>query len=185
MNLNNEHLLKKSEIRNNVKSYRSSLDSDEVDWLSREINERLIGFVDFSKIKTAHIYLQMAEKKEIKTSNIFEYIWQNFPEIKTASWEPKNNKYVARWRKNHEWQQTVKNSFQYDLIVVPMLAFNKRGHRVGYGRGFYDKFLAEQTRATVLGLCYEAGQIQNWQEDFHDIPMDVIITEEQIYQISC
>lgn len=72
---------------------------------------------------------------------------------------------------------------QLDMVLVPMLGFDDQLHRIGYGKGFYDGFLA-QTRPDCLkiGLCFELGHLSEVipaQE--HDVQLDFVITEKQVY----
>jgi len=71
---------------------------------------------------------------------------------------------------------------QPDLIVVPLLICDKLGHRLGYGKGHYDRYLSENSKVIKVGFCYgkiiSADKIP--QED-HDVKLDAVITENQIY----
>lgn len=63
-----------------------------------------------------------------------------------------------------------------ELIVVPGVAFDRRGNRVGRGKGFYDRLLAE-TRVTTVGVGYDFQLFDSVPAEEHDAPLDVIITE--------
>ena len=75
----------------------------------------------------------------------------------------------------------VKSIPNFDIIIVPMLGFDDKLHRVGYGGGYYDKFLAGQPQAQKIGVCYEAGKVAQIPAESQDIPLDVIVTEERVY----
>lgn len=66
-----------------------------------------------------------------------------------------------------------------DIIIVPGIVFDKRGHRIGYGNGYYDVFL-EKTKALKIGLCYDFCLLDNISNLKHDMPVDIVITEEKI-----
>lgn len=68
---------------------------------------------------------------------------------------------------------------EIDLILVPGCAFQKNGYRLGYGGGYYDRFLPD-TRAKTCGFFYEALKSEFTPEDT-DVPLDYIITEENMY----
>lgn len=66
-----------------------------------------------------------------------------------------------------------------DITVIPLLAVNPRGFRVGYGKGFYDKYL-NKAHTKKIGLGY-SFQIEEFQEDAHDVPLDAFVCEKGIY----
>lgn len=72
-----------------------------------------------------------------------------------------------------------------DFIVVPGVAFDLTGHRIGYGKGFYDRFLHHPgRRAHLVGLCHDFQLIDDAiPADVHDIPMEIIVTEKRIIRI--
>lgn len=68
----------------------------------------------------------------------------------------------------------------FDLIIVPGVAFNEQLHRIGYGAGYYDRFLKGK-KAVTVGLFYEIQKCE-FESKVHDLSLDYIITEEKIYQ---
>lgn len=71
---------------------------------------------------------------------------------------------------------------EIDLILVPGLAFDREGGRMGFGKGYYDRLL-EKTAAVKIGLCYEFQLSPKIPTEAHDVPMDIIVTEEKIYAV--
>ena len=68
----------------------------------------------------------------------------------------------------------------FDLIIVPGVAFNESSHRIGYGAGYYDRFLKGK-KAVTVGLFYEIQKCE-FESDPHDLSLDYIITEKAIYK---
>lgn len=62
-------------------------------------------------------------------------------------------------------------------LLVPCLGFNEHGYRLGYGGGFYDRTLAGGIRPATLGIAY-ACQVARFEGDTHDVPLDLVVTEE-------
>jgi 5-formyltetrahydrofolate cyclo-ligase len=62
-----------------------------------------------------------------------------------------------------------------------MIGFDNRLYRLGYGGGYYDALLAEQPTARMIGVCFDFGHLVRLPNDDHDIPMDIVITEQQTY----
>ncbi|MGB0392080.1 MAG: 5-formyltetrahydrofolate cyclo-ligase, partial [Salibacteraceae bacterium] len=65
---------------------------------------------------------------------------------------------------------------QYDLIIVPGLAFDERKYRVGYGGGYYDGFLSEHNEALKAGVFYPFQKVDQVPTESHDLALDVILT---------
>jgi 5-formyltetrahydrofolate cyclo-ligase len=67
-----------------------------------------------------------------------------------------------------------------DTIILPMLGFDRTGRRMGYGAGYYDRFLAKNPHVRKIGIAFACQEYDNLPADEYDIPMDSIITEEGI-----
>lgn len=76
---------------------------------------------------------------------------------------------------------------QPQIFIVPLLAFSSKGGRLGYGGGYYDRYLGElrenqKKMAKTVGLAFECLKCQEIQNEIHDIPLDYVITEKEIYK---
>ena len=61
------------------------------------------------------------------------------------------------------------------LVLMPGLAFDPQGHRMGYGGGFYDKFLAAEPNHPTLALCYDFQMLDHLETEDHDVPVDTVL----------
>jgi 5-formyltetrahydrofolate cyclo-ligase len=61
------------------------------------------------------------------------------------------------------------------LVLMPGLAFDREGHRIGYGGGFYDKFLAEEPNHPTVALCYEFQMLEKLETEEFDVPVDRVL----------
>lgn len=68
---------------------------------------------------------------------------------------------------------------QPDIVIVPGIAFDVRLNRIGFGGGYYDRFL-EGTDAYKIGACFDYQIIEDIDAENHDVPMDIIVTEKRI-----
>lgn len=68
------------------------------------------------------------------------------------------------------------------LCIVPALAFDLNGYRVGYGKGYYDRFLKKYKCKTV-GFCYEMDLVKSINKNQYDLPVDLILTEKRILKV--
>lgn len=79
--------------------------------------------------------------------------------------------------------KSCKRAFSQDaLMLIPGLAFDKAFNRIGYGGGFYDRYLAEHPNHTTIALTYDFQLFYRIPNDLHDQKMDIIITDEGIYR---
>lgn len=70
-----------------------------------------------------------------------------------------------------------------DIVLVPLAAFDRRGHRIGYGGGYYDRTLAHlrrNRRITAAGLAFSVQEIDELPADEHDEPLDLVLTERDV-----
>ena len=61
------------------------------------------------------------------------------------------------------------------LVLMPGLAFDPEGHRVGYGGGFYDKFLAQEPHHPTVALCYDFQMMPHLETEEYDVPVDLVL----------
>ena len=76
------------------------------------------------------------------------------------------------------------NNYQIDLVFVPLLTFDHFGHRVGYGGGYYDKFLSECPNAIKVGLSYIDPINKIEDINSKDIKLNYCITPNKVYKFS-
>ena len=63
------------------------------------------------------------------------------------------------------------------LVICPGLAFDKKNNRIGYGKGYYDRFLQKHKSTTPVGVCFGFQIVDNLEVGFWDVPMEMIITD--------
>lgn len=183
----------KSEIRNNYKVKRNTLTSEQIDDLSLKIaNQTLkLSIWDHSNY---HIFLSIQEKKEIQTEYILNILSGKDKNIVVPKTNFKNNSLqhflltdstrlqINSWGIPEPINGIEISPTQLDVVFVPLLAFDTIGHRVGYGKGFYDRFLAECKREIVtigLSLFPPSENIEDINDK--DIPMQSVVTPDEIY----
>ena len=112
-----------------------------------------------SKLKDKNIYAPRIEKQEI---NFYKLDLNNLKMNKYHILEPLGTDKIT--------------NFQDTVILVPGLMFDQTGNRLGYGGGYYDKFLSNKSLFKI-GICYQELLIPKLEVEEHDIKMDMIITE--------
>lgn len=172
--------MNKDELRAKLKAQRLKLNSSEVKSLSLKVSNRVQELLNMLSFSSLHVYLPEEKLHEINTWLLIKSVLKKWPEAKIA-YAPFNGplKFESLWLKDGS---KVPDDFQFDLIIVPQLGFDNHGYRLGYGGGFYDRFLATQKNAEVIGLCYDFGHFDSLPHEPHDIPIKTIVTEKQIYK---
>ncbi|MEQ8428526.1 MAG: 5-formyltetrahydrofolate cyclo-ligase [Gammaproteobacteria bacterium] len=69
----------------------------------------------------------------------------------------------------------------FDLVITPGLGFNRQGGRLGYGRGYYDRWFDQHQVKTRIGVCFELQLVDGLPLEETDVPLQVLVTEQQVY----
>jgi 5-formyltetrahydrofolate cyclo-ligase len=188
--------MNKSEFRKIYLTRQKGLSAPERGEKSQKIADAFFEIFDPGSIHSLHCFLPIERFNEIDTHLILEKLWRDFPLIETVvprvnldTNEIENLKFtreteliLSNWQINEPSHQELVETEKIDMILVPLLCFDERGHRVGYGKGFYDRFLAGcRPGAQKIGLSYfpPVAQIPGTGE--HDIKLDLCVTPERVW----
>lgn len=185
----------KSQLRQTYLEKRSALTNGEVSDASRRIADRFFDAFDLSAVKTIHSFISIPKFNEVDTSLIYGHVWKAFPSIVTATSRlPKSGndlQHIAfgaatvlaenRWGIREPVAGKEVDPSDIDIVVVPLLCFDTRGFRVGYGKGYYDRFLARCRPDCVkagVSLFPPVSSIED--VDRYDVRLDLCIMPEAI-----
>lgn len=170
----------KTAIRRELKNQRQKLSDKQTMELSQRIINNCWQIIDWRRIFSVHSYLPIAKNNEIDTLPLLKAARQMNPELKIATSDLSGQ--TCWLNSDFQASKKVPENFQYSLIIVPLLAFDKSGYRLGYGGGFYDKFLASQPQALTIGLSYEMGHLKKLPTEPHDVPLKNVVTQKAVYK---
>lgn len=183
----------KKELRLYYKSLRSELSLDEIEEKSLAVANSLLQLPIWDKVYY-HVFLPIEEQKEINTEYILHLLSGKDKEIVISKSDFETRKMShflltdnTKIKKNeYNIPEPVNGlpvpSETIEVVFVPLLAFDIFGNRIGYGKGFYDKFLAECKPETIkIGLSFfeAVNQIDDVFES--DIKLDYCVTPLKIY----
>lgn len=186
----------KKELRQKYKALRRELSLEEIENNSLSIANKLLQLDIWDRLYF-HLFLTIEEQKEIDTEFILQILAGKDKEIVVAKTDfnlIEMTHYLltdnTKFRKNEYNIPEPVDGIEVpvskiDVVFVPLLAFDTKGNRVGYGKGFYDKFLSQCQPETIkIGLSFfEAEEeIKDVYQD--DIRLDYCVTPNKIYDFS-
>lgn len=181
----------KRELRREYMQKRKHFSDEEYATLNHRLRENFFKTTDLSAVSVLHTFLPIDKNREVDTWAFIRELQIAHPHVRIAV--PKMNNQTSELEHyyfEHKDQLAVNTwgipepvsgipveTSAIDLVLVPLLAFDSQGHRVGYGRGFYDRFLATcRTECSKIGISYfdPVARIDDVHEN--DIALDRIIT---------
>ncbi len=182
--------MNKSELRESMRALRRKMTAAEVGEKSERIQQCLFGFDKYINAKTVMLYVS-AFKEPSTEAVIRDALLRGknvAVPVSNAETETITPSYICGFDSLKKGAYGIlepevilpADIYDIDFILVPGIAFDKRGNRMGFGKGYYDKLLRD-CRAEKTALCYEYQMLDEIPSDIHDIPMNTIITEENIY----
>ena len=175
----------KAELRKQVLQEMKALSQEQKQAMDRALTKRFLNHPFYQEAKTIATYLSFPH--EFQTQELIDQALKDGKKVLIPKTYPKGRMdFVV-----YDPQQLVKTSFgllepqgdlevvpasQIDLIHVPGLAFSKEGYRIGYGGGYYDRYLEHFTGHT-LSTIYPC-QIQDFIPEKHDIPVEEVLIDE-------
>ncbi|MBD3638870.1 MAG: 5-formyltetrahydrofolate cyclo-ligase [Crocinitomicaceae bacterium] len=181
--------MKKAEARKIFKEERLALSPDEREKRSQQILDNLVGLTDLSGKKVS-IFLPIERLQEINTWKIIEHVNAQFilpvvqkNELKHILFESEEQLRVSDWGIPEPQYGKEIDPTELDFVLVPLLAVDMAGNRVGYGAGFYDNFLKScSPECTFIGLSY--FEPVEYIQDFHqnDIPLHFCVSPNSVYK---
>ena len=187
-----KNLLSKEEIRREILRIRNSLSENEIVGNSNIISNRVISTKEYKNSASIGIYYPigsevntfeiirhtLATEKAISLPRIidsnrivfFKIIENSFEDIKMTK-----GKYGIL-------ENSMSDSImeEMDLLIVPGIAFDLQGNRIGHGKGYYDRFLSQRKANYIIGLAFENQIINKIPKTEYDIPVNVLFTEKRI-----
>lgn len=183
----------KSTLRKIMLDKRKSLSHDECIRMSNTIFE---NFKKTEILNYKNILVYADFDNEVKTDIITNYLLEKERAVYLPKCNTSNETFTAvRIYKNttsysrNKYGITEPAEAHLDLnqktecVIVPGIAFDIHGNRIGFGCGYYDKFLKENPGVLKIALCYEFQIVDGFLMCDYDIPMDLIITEKRIVRI--
>ena len=189
-----ENINTKEQLRKSYRALRNDFSEEYIKSSSNYACELLVQTDEFKLAKTILLYYPI--KNEISPLSIIEIAKSQGKSI--AFPVCNNDSFTLTFKKVNDMLDLQKSTFgilepkehceivnidEHTLCIVPAIAFSKDGHRLGYGKGYYDRFL-ENFPGKSIGFSYSKLLFDNLPKNQHDIPLDMIITESEVLYIA-
>jgi 5-formyltetrahydrofolate cyclo-ligase len=153
----------KASLRRHMHARLHALSDRDVREANEMITSAVINLVDWGSLQRVSCYQSRPELREVNTAPIIDYIRESEPHITLDLVEPHVGAPLP--------------SARYDLVIVPVLAYDDEFNRLGRGAGWYDRFLATQPDTQTIGLAFSCQRVESIPIEEFDVPMDEVITE--------
>ena len=183
----------KKELRKEYKARRKSLTEEQIDEKSREIVNRLLQ-LPIWEYSNYHLFLPIQRQNEVNTHFLMTALQGNDKNVILSSSDFSSGEMKhflltddTLIKENKIGIPEPQNGFavsedQIDVVFVPLLVFDKKGNRIGYGKGFYDRFLQSCPENVLkIGLSFFEAE-DEIPADQHDIKLDICQTPKQTYR---
>jgi 5-formyltetrahydrofolate cyclo-ligase len=185
----------KKDIRSTILKKRSSLPLSEVLEKSKRIKEEIFHMDEFKAAKTILFYVSY--DNEVNTHEMIKESIGLKKQVIIPKTDMNNRTIICslltRWDdllpgayNILEPRQECVNEISLesiDLMIIPGVAFDCHGNRVGHGMGYYDRLLQKKMKAYFIGLAFELQIVESISPESHDVKVEKIVTEERI--ITC
>lgn len=186
----------KAELRKIYLAKQKSISQFERKQKSAQIAAKFFQHFDLTDTKFLHCFVAIEKFNEVDTSLIFQQVWRDFLNIKTLV--PRVNFQTAgienlkftnatklvknAWEIHEPAENELFETAKIDIVLVPLLCFDTQFFRVGYGKGFYDKFLKKCRKDCLkIGLSYFSPTAEISDAQDFDVKLNACITPQQIY----
>jgi 5-formyltetrahydrofolate cyclo-ligase len=186
----------KKELRKYYLIKRKELSDKAYEELNQKLFTNFFSSVDLTGVSVLHTFLPIEKNREPDTWPIIDHIKKEYPKIKISIprindqtgelenfyFESKDQLKTNLWGIPEPKHGIPTEPSSIDVVFAPMLVFDRNGHRVGYGKGFYDRFFRQcSSTCKRIGICLfpPVDNIDDVSE--YDEKLDVIITPEDTF----
>ncbi|HEV2193366.1 MAG TPA: 5-formyltetrahydrofolate cyclo-ligase [Nitrosopumilaceae archaeon] len=179
-------VVEKARLRKQLLDARDGLSLDFMKITSKEIQDNLRKIESYRNAKTIGGYYSIGS--EVRTQDILQEILNAGKELAL----PKVVKNDLVFKKISSFSELEQGNFSVmepkdrceivkhlDVVIVPAIALSKDGFRLGYGFGYYDRYLHGK-KSTTIALSYAKQVIKSFSNDVHDVKMNFIVTEDRV-----
>ncbi len=177
--------MEKSEIRRNVKALKRLITEEQRQEAAAKAFATVEQLPEFQEAKHVLVYHSLPD--ELPTPAFIEK-WHgskclylprvNGDDLDVLPYNPAELQ-TGSFNISEPQGSAIVDVAQIDLIIVPAVAYDRRGNRIGRGKGYYDRLL-KNARALKIGICYRCQVCEDFEPDAFDIPVDYVVSDAEI-----
>ncbi len=184
---------KKADLRQRFRTIRSQFSDAEYDAYSARIVARTKTLPELQRASTVHTFWPMLARREVDIRPLIAWLqhsgkqivlpvvdsYTGTPRLRHVRFEPNEALRLNQWGIDEPTGDESVPVESIDAVLVPALGAGRNGHRIGYGKGYYDAFL-HTLNASTIGLVFAACVVDCLPAEPHDVPLDIVMTEDEI-----
>ena len=173
----------KKELRRQIRELKRAMTSEQIDAASARLGELFLNCPQYKEAKTIYGYLPY--NQEVRTVPMLEHAMREGKRVAVPKCYGDEMRfiYMDDLSKVEKGYANIPEPIADDpvaddktaLVLMPGMAFTKDGKRMGYGGGFYDKFLAAEPDHPTVALCYDFQMVEDLPTEDYDIPVDCVL----------
>jgi 5-formyltetrahydrofolate cyclo-ligase len=183
----------KKELRRIYRERRHALPAEEFTRLEKLVVDRLLELPALRKGNNVHTYLPLRNKREIDTWPVVRWLWmqkkmvsvpalaRDMPVMECVELNETDQLELVQWGLEEPLVKRKTHPENIDTAIVPLLCFDANGHRVGYGKGYYDRFFAVAPQCLKIGLSLFGPVAAIADINNMDVPLDMCVTPDKVY----
>lgn len=195
----NEALIRreKADWRGRFRSLRAGFSDAEYAARSAKVVAQAKTLPELQQAETVHAYWPLLRSRELDIRPLIAWLqasgkqivlpvvdtYTGAPRLRHAQFESLEALRPNRWGIHEPTGGKSVSVESIDAVIVPALGAGRNGHRLGYGRGYYDAFLGTLTALTRICPVFGPCLIDRAPAEAHDVPLDILITEDEIIRL--
>ncbi|MEM2878071.1 MAG: 5-formyltetrahydrofolate cyclo-ligase [Candidatus Hadarchaeales archaeon] len=191
----------KETLRERLKAFRAAMSDDDARSRSLKVKNNLFSLGEFKSARTVAFYVAKRESREVETIDMIreslsmgKRILVPYVEFSTKRLrfseitDPDAQLFPGAFgipEPRHQYRRPVQLN-EMDLVIVPGIAFDRNGRRIGHGLGYYDRALREilsiNRKAKFIGIAYDFQIADEIPSTPHDVPVHIVVTETRTFR---
>lgn len=181
----------KQQLRSLLKQKRAALSAASRQSAAAIITDRILPLPAVQQARSIFIFISYGN--EVNTHGLLKHFLEQGKRLAVPKILPEKTMIAVPFS---AWEELVPGELgiltprssqadngHFDVVITPGLGFTPAGYRIGYGRGYYDKWFASHSSGCRIAVCFDAQIVEDLPVDATDVPVDMIVTEKRVISV--